>query len=233
MKGIRCGVVNLEEFNFCHNCGKQVQVEGLIQNETKKSNEKNVQKKVQTFDQFRKRLSSQRQEQINTNKKFKAKKNKAVASTEVMINIGLMKLVNGFFKPVKGKAMTVRVLSDIRKVPLLSKALEKHSAHDRSFDPNEDYTLAYPDGTEVLTLPGQPAQIFQLGKYKEDVGKSFNRITLYLIQRYLLNNDGGNQCDDCEFSSESVHSVTAEEPCTSATSATNNTSKVSVNDPNY
>ena len=41
------------------------------------SNEKKVEKKVQTFDQFRKRLASQRQEQINTNKK--AKKNKAVA----------------------------------------------------------------------------------------------------------------------------------------------------------
>ena len=74
-----------------------------------------------------------------------------------------MKSVNGLLKPVKGKAMVVRVLSDIRKVPLLSKALDKHSAHDRNFDPNEDYTL-YPDGTEGLTLPGQPSQIFQLDK---------------------------------------------------------------------
>ena len=225
MKCIRCEVVNLEEFNFCHNCGKQVQVEELIQNETKRSNEKKVEKKVQTFDQFRKRLASQQQEQINTNKK--AKKNKAVASTEVMINVGLMKSVNGLLKPVKGKALVVRVLSDIRKVPLLSKALDKHSAHDRNFDPNEDYTLAYPDGTEVLTLPGQPSQIFQVDKYKEDIGKSFNRITLYIVRRDFLN--GGNESDDAEFSSESVYSMnTEEESCTSAANATCNTSKVSV-----
>lgn len=112
-------------------------------------------------------------------------------------------------------------------MPLLVKALDKHSAHDRNFDPNEDYTLGYPDGTEVLTLPGQPSQIFQLDKYKEDIGKSFNRITLYIVRRDLLND--GNESDDAEFSSESFHSMnTEEESCTSAASATSNTSKVSV-----
>jgi hypothetical protein len=204
-----------------------VQVEELIQKETEKPSEKNIEKKVQTFDQFRKRLSSQRQEQINTNKKVK--KNEAVGSTEVMINVGLMKLVNGVLKSIKRKAMMVRVLSDIRKVPLLSKAVDKHSAHDRNFDPNEDYTLAYPDGTLVLTLPGQPTQIFQLDKYKEDIGKTFNRITLYLVQRHLLDNDNGSESDECDFGSESViHSIGTEEPSTSAAITRSNTSKVSV-----
>ena len=73
MKCIRCRVVNLEEFNVCHNCGKQVQVEELIQNETKRFNEEKVEKKVQTFDQFRKRLASQRQEQIQTKKRRRIK----------------------------------------------------------------------------------------------------------------------------------------------------------------
>ncbi|KAK3732455.1 hypothetical protein QZH41_004291 [Actinostola sp. cb2023] len=88
-----------------------------------------------------------------------------------------MKLVNGVVKPVKGKVMTVRVSTDIRKVQLLRKAIDRHEAYDRKFERNAGYTLAYPDGTEILTLPGQPSQLFQLNKY-EDVEKN--------IQSHLL-----------------------------------------------
>ena len=31
-----------------------------------------------------------------------------------------------------------------------------------------------------MTLPGQPEEAFTLRKYKEDLGKQYNRITLYL-----------------------------------------------------
>ena len=40
--------------------------------------------------------------------------------------------------------------------------------------------LVYPDGQLAITLPGQPDDEFTLRKYKEDLCKPFNRITLYL-----------------------------------------------------
>ena len=60
---------------------------------------------------------------------------------------------------------------------------EKHCAHDRCFDKEALYTLVYPDGTEILTLPDHPNRIFQLDEYQKDIGKAFNRITLFLLKQ--------------------------------------------------
>ena len=119
--------------------------------------------------------------------------------TEVTINVGVMKLVNGVVKPVKGSSMMLRVSTDIRKPELLRKAIDRHQAYDRKFEPNAGYTLAYPDGTEILTLPGQPTQLFQLDKYKEDIGKSYSRISFYLVKRDDLVCEGkesGSEAED-------------------------------------
>ena len=43
------------------------------------------------------------------------------------------------------------------------------------------FTLLYPDRTEVKYLPGG-TEPFALQRYKEELGKSFNRITLYLCK---------------------------------------------------
>ena len=50
--------------------------------------------------------------------------------------------------------------------------------------------MAYPDGSEILTLPDRPTEIFQLDKYKEDIGKTYNRITLFLVLRDDIANEG-------------------------------------------
>ena len=123
-----------------------------------------------------------------------------------------MKLVNGVIKPLKGKAMTIRVPSDIRKLQLLRKAIERHQAYDRKFDPDAGYTIAYPDGTEILTLPGQSTQIFQLDKYKEDIGKPYNRISFYLVKREELLCEGKE--DDPEDDLVSVSSNGSVNDCT-------------------
>ena len=77
--------------------------------------------------------------------------------------------------------MPIQVPVAIRKLELLSKSIDKHADHDRRFQGYGDYALVYPDGTEVLTLPGQPSALFQLDKYKEEVKKPWNRINLYII----------------------------------------------------
>ena len=73
-----------------------------------------------------------------------------------------MKINKGELKPIKGKTMLVRVHVNVRKLDLLEKSVEKHAAHDRTFDRYESYALLYPDGTEVLTLPGNPITVLHL-----------------------------------------------------------------------
>ena len=77
----------------------------------------------------------------------------------------------------------VWVPATIRKLDLLRVSYEKRCAHDRKFNKEALYTLVYPDGTEVLTLPDDLNRMFQLDEYHKDVGKSFNRITLFLLKR--------------------------------------------------
>ena len=95
---------------------------------------------------------------------------------------------------------------------MLRKAIERHQAYDRKFDPDAGYTIAYPDGTEILTLPGQLTQIFQLDKYKEDIGKPYNRISLYLVKREELLFEGKE--DDPEDDLVSVSSNGSVNYCT-------------------
>ena len=82
-----------------------------------------------------------------------------------------------------GKTLPVQTLPTINKVKLLEKSIDKHAAHDRSFAAYRGYTLTYPDGTEVHTIPGKPNESFTLERYKNEVGKPYNRITLYLALR--------------------------------------------------
>ena len=59
-------------------------------------------------------------------------------------------------------------------------AVEKHVRHDHSLAQSLRYTLLYPDGSEVINMPGSDCKPFVLMKYKEEVGKSYARITLNL-----------------------------------------------------
>ena len=106
-----------------------------------------------------------------------------------------MTIVKGVLKPVRGKVLMIKVAVEAHKLDIVSKGVDKHSAHDRLFNGKQLHTLAYPDGSEVLTLPGKVDEIFQLDKYKEDLGKPYNRITLYLVARSqmeLLRHEGSS-----------------------------------------
>ena len=129
---------------------------------------------IESFNEFRKRKPEERMEH-ETSKKEKTNPSKV---KEVSIGIDILTLARGEMKPIKGKVKMLRVHTTVRKLDLLKQAYEKHCVHDRTFDRYADYTLAYPDGTEVLTLPDHPNRIFQLDKHQKEVGKTYNRITL-------------------------------------------------------
>ena len=55
----------------------------------------------------------------------------------------------------------------------------KKRSHDREFRSDKTYKLCFPDGTEINTFPGSTI-VFTLEKYKDDLGKTYARITLFL-----------------------------------------------------
>lgn len=75
----------------------------------------------------------------------------------------------------------VKAWPEYNKWQLLSEAVKKRTNHDRSFTLlSNEWTLVYPDGTEVLSIPGKDDVLFTLEGYKQELCKAYNRITLYL-----------------------------------------------------
>ena len=95
------------------------------------------------------------------------------------INVGIMKNVNLNLQPVRGKKLLLKVKTTIN-YDLKKRAIEKHSHHDQSFCCLEEYVLLYPDGKEALSLPGITSTRLQLDSYKEELGKPYSQIVLYL-----------------------------------------------------
>jgi len=97
----------------------------------------------------------------------------------VAINIGMKKFENGFLKTIRGKSLPIRVSPNAKASLVKEKAVLKHTHHDTRLNTSIEYVLLYPDGSLVEKIPGTD-QLFELKGYKEEVGKNYNRITLYL-----------------------------------------------------
>ena len=109
-----------------------------------------------------------------------SKKNEHTHKHMVSINIGLMKYIDQSFKPVRGKKLPLKVHQTIDYFSLERAAVEKHANHDQLFCGLEEYSLLYPDGKEAYFLPGSSVK-FQLDLYKEELGKPYSQVVLYLI----------------------------------------------------
>ena len=99
---------------------------------------------------------------------------------EVTINIGVMEInENEVATPLRGKSLPLKIEKEADYDTLLKAALKKRCAYDQTFDSDRSYKLVYPDGQSAQTIPGLPER-FTLVKYKQELGKSYGRITLYL-----------------------------------------------------
>ena len=128
---------------------------------------------VSSFENF---LSQKLKERQTT---FNSKSKKAKMDEFVTIPIGIGSLSCGVFKPVRGKSLPLKVKKHVSAKAILDEALKKRSSYDRTFRNDKTYKLCFPDGSEVSTLPGTK-EPFTLEKYKEDLGKTYTRITLFL-----------------------------------------------------
>lgn len=100
-----------------------------------------------------------------------------------------MKLDNdGNLKKCRGKMLPIKVLPSAGKNEILEKAVRKHANHDKNIQGDIEHVLLNGDGNEISTLPGTEKE-FVLKEYKEDVGKNYNRITLFVALRsaYMCN----------------------------------------------
>ena len=73
----------------------------------------------------------------------------------------------------------MKISKKANAVEVMQEALKKRKVHDRSFRMDRSYFLAYPDGTEVVSVPGTN-EPFILVKYKEELGKgSLESFSIY------------------------------------------------------
>ncbi|XP_014675080.1 PREDICTED: uncharacterized protein LOC106815163 [Priapulus caudatus] len=188
----QCGLEVTSTSNYCSNCGILVKTSIVIDpgRASTTTSSSTTNRPSVSFEDFRKIKEDQRQSRFQPKAK-RSRPGKALASEpkDVAINIGIKKYVNGYFKNIRGKCLPIRVAPSANASLVKEKAVLKHTNHDVTLDTSmdSDYVLLYPDGSLVENIPGSQ-QPFKLQDYKEEVGKNYNRITLYIALKvdYIL-----------------------------------------------
>ena len=83
-------------------------------------------------------------------------------------------------KTMWGKRLPVTVPKNGTYAVILDKAVNKWQAFDRNFSNEEEHVLLSDDGRHAQFMPGGHKNFFNLLDYKNELGKDFKRITLYL-----------------------------------------------------
>jgi hypothetical protein len=173
----QCGVESSNKTaKFCFNCGFD-----FFKTDTKSTC---------GFLEFKRRKEEERQSKFEPkNKKAKGlvstssvSKGKSLKQKDVVINVGVMKYSKGELKRCRGKTLPIITAPEASSEEIKEKAVSKHTNHDKTLHHGLDYVLLYPDGSEVVNMPGS-TQPFVLEKYKEEVGRPYNRITLYICTK--------------------------------------------------
>ena len=178
----RCGKEASEASKYCSAFGFSLQQSSVagpsgIDSEAKQP----VVKSPMNFQEFLKRKAESRKEHF----KFRPKSAKKVEK-DVSINIGIMRYVNGTLKFCRGRNLPVTVPSSASRDDILTKAVTKHANHDKNLIRDDlRYTLLYPDGTEVKTLPGS-SDCFILHKFLFAAPFSYLQHLFYLQQLFLF-----------------------------------------------
>ena len=180
--------------------------------------------------------------------KKKTKKLKNEKDEPVTINIGIMRYVEeeSLLKPQRGKSLPIRLPKTADSDEVLKLAVAKQSLHNGNeivHNSVKSYKLLYPDGTEVKRLK-ESDEAFSLQGYRAELGKPFNRLTLYLCgsSEYLdytlkglgdvISNGSASECDsdkDLEELGEPIQSKITKYTHTS--SAASNTETIPSDSP--
>lgn len=186
-----CGSRLLTAAKFCHSCGLTTGVKDddslcVAELEMASSERKRHQSTPLTFDEYREKKGKERSSRFVSSKSVKKGKKESNES-EVTIHIGLIRLKEEELKVIRGSTLPLKVLPSIGAEELLRKGADKivRFNSDLSLYGATSFALLYPDRTEVKCLPGG-TEPFTLQRYKEELGKSYNRITLYLCKKTAI-----------------------------------------------
>ncbi|KAM9737247.1 zinc finger MYM-type protein 4-like isoform 2-T2 [Menidia menidia] len=128
---------------------------------------------LSTFLEYRRKKNEERQKYSLGKKGLKQKE-----KMKVRINIGLMAIQKNCLKPQRGKTISLATNPNVSATPLLSLAVKKMKDFNKDIE-DGSFLLLYPDGTEVINIPGTQTP-FTLADYKAEIGKSYQRISLFL-----------------------------------------------------
>ena len=92
--------------------------------------------------------------------------------------VGLMHLLNGSLKKVRGSTIMLTVNPKSTADEILQLAVDKHRSCNISL-PRTQYRLLYPDGQDVKYIPGTNDP-FTLLAYKQFIGKSYQKLLLLI-----------------------------------------------------
>ncbi len=204
----QCGTKSVEEASFCHKCGvrlgrfagptteKLATAEATATTSLSTASSSTTHRATSvttpkvlaagtgppllTFHEFQSKKENTRRSQ------FKPKPAKKQKLKEAKIKIGMIT-----YRPeldelkVSRRSSTnhsVAVSPSVGESELIKIAVEKHSRFNRKLsDRAEEYFLLYSDKTRVEKLPGSQEN-FTLERFKEELGKPYDRITLYLCK---------------------------------------------------
>lgn len=118
-----------------------------------------------------------------------------------------MEYEDDILKPVRGSSLPLKVEVSSNYNNLKDAAIKNQKAFDRTFNAERGYVLAYQDTRIARHVPGSD-QDFVLKSYKEWLGRSYSRLTLYLSPisklEEVLDPDG---CSDFDATSKALDEV--------------------------
>ena len=114
------------------------------------------------------------------NKKVKGKENNKADDVIIFIALLQWRKLDRKLKPARGKRIALRVSNQSPYAEIRSQALSKWKAYQSNiYEEEKEYSLVYENGSQALFLPGTK-EFFTLKRYKEETGKDYKRIVLYL-----------------------------------------------------
>lgn len=146
----------------------------------------------------------------------KKKKNNDDSNQMVSINIGLMRLnEENQLKVVWGKRLPVKTRKCSTHAEILASSIEKWKKFDKNFDAGRQYQLLYPDTSHALFMPGGCKDFFELKAYKEELGKEYKNIVLFLctVEEFdAVNYNIEKQCSEEEGNAAPSPPTACEQP---------------------
>ena len=137
--------------------------------------------KAKSFTEWLKDKRSDEFRQTKQTKKRKINSKERENNDElVTINIGLMESKGNQLKKVWGKRLPIKIQKCSTYSSILETGRLKWSAYYSNLMQDKEYVLLYEDGNQALFMPGGHKEFFDLSKYKEELGRDYRRICLYL-----------------------------------------------------